>query len=114
MTPSQLTPPQPATLKRYGMTQEMWYILGDLVDWKCPICQREFTNTFRPVIDHEHGIKNWKKMKMEKKRLYVRGLVCNYCNRFRIPKKSKELTVIEIVANLLNYLEDYEMRSNDS
>lgn len=36
------------------------------------------------------------------------------CNRFRIPKKSKELTVIEIVANLLNYLEDYEMRSNDS
>ena len=112
MTPSQLRPPSVATLRKYGLTAEVWYTFLDLRDGKCPICQREFTEQMRPVIDHEHGIKNWEKMKAEQKSVYVRGVTCNYCNRFRIPKRSKELPVVEIVTNLLNYLEDYEMRSN--
>jgi hypothetical protein len=113
MTLSQLRPPSPQTLKRYGLTVEVWYNLLDFVDGRCPICQRQFTNDFRPVIDHEHGIKNWKKIKPEQKSSFVRGVTCNYCNRFRIPKRSKELPVVEIVTNLLNYLEDYSLRHNE-
>ena len=113
MTPSQLAPPSKTTLRKYGITEDMWYTFGDFVDWRCPICQRNFTEALRPVIDHEHGIKNWKKMKPELRSKFVRGLTCNYCNRFRIPKRSKELPVVEIVTNLLSYLEDYEMRRND-
>lgn len=113
MTSQKLIPPTRATLKKYGMDEEIWYNYGDFQDWKCPICRREFTETKRPVIDHEHGIKGWKNMKPEMKRKYVRGLCCNYCNRFRIPKRSKELTVLEIAENTLTYLEDYTMRSND-
>lgn len=113
MTPSQLRPPSRATTRNYGITVETWYMFIDLQDGRCPICLREFTEQLRPVIDHEHGIKNWKKMKAEQKSKFVRGLTCNYCNRFRIPKRSKELPVVEIVTNLLSYLEDYEMRRND-
>lgn len=114
MTPSQLKSPSPATLKKYGLTVESWCAIGDLQEWRCPVCGEAFTEERRPVIDHEHGIKNWKKMKAEQKSSYVRGLTCNYCNRFRIPKRSKELPVVEIVTNLLNYLEDYEMRRFDN
>jgi hypothetical protein len=38
MTPSQLTPPTKNTLKKYGLTQETWYTIGDMQDWKCAVC----------------------------------------------------------------------------
>lgn len=109
MTPSQLTPPRPATLKKYGLTEETWYILGDLQDWKCPICERQFSAELRPVTDHEH-VKNYKKLSPEKKAKYVRGLTCNYCNLRRLPKGSKNLSPVEIAYNIYQYLLDYSMR----
>jgi len=110
MTPSQLRAPTNATLKKYGMTSAMWYTLLDLQDGKCPICQREFTNELRPCIDHEH-VRGYKKMKQENKRHFVRGLVCNYDNRRRIPTNSKGITATEIAFNVYQYLTDYDARS---
>jgi hypothetical protein len=111
MTPSQLRAPTNATLK------EVWHDLGnvvhsylDLQDGKCPICQREFTNELRPCIDHEH-VRGYKKMKQENKRRFVRGLVCNYDNRRRIPTNSKGITATEIAFNVYQYLTDYDARS---
>ena len=109
MTPSQLTPPRPQTLKKYRLSEEMWIILGDLQDWKCPICERQFTEELRPVIDHEH-VKGYRKMKIEKKPKYVRGLTCNYCNLRRLPKGSKNLSPVEIAYNIYQYLLEYSLR----
>jgi hypothetical protein len=112
MTPSQLRPPHPKTLKFYGITAETWYTYLDLQDGRCPICQREFTNELRPVIDHEH-VKGFKKMKADKKQRFVRGLPCRYCNHRRLPKGSANLTPVEIAYNIYTYLSEYSMRNDD-
>jgi len=112
MTRSQLTPPTKATLKSKGITLEMWYNYVDMSDGKCPICEREFTSEFRPVIDHIH-VKGFKKMKPEQKQKWVRGLVCRYCNQRRLPKGSATLTPTEIAWNIYNFYVDYDMRCNE-
>jgi hypothetical protein len=109
MTPSQLTPPTKATLRSKGITLEMWYAMLDIQDGKCPICGRYFTNQLRPVIDHEHK-KGFRKMKAEKKAECVRGLLCNYDNRRRIPTNSKGISALEISYNVYQYLSDYSLR----
>ena len=113
LTPSQIKPPTISTLKKYGLTQEMWYNFLDIQDGKCPICEREFTEELRPVIEHEH-VKGYKKMKREHKSRYVRGLTCNYCNSRRLPKGSATLTPTEIAYNIYVYYSDYSMRLNDT
>ena len=102
----------PTTLRKYGITQEVWYTLLDMQDGRCPVCQREFTNELRPVIDHEH-VKGYKKMKSEDRAKYVRGLVCNYDNRRRIPTNSKGISATELAYNVYIYLSDYDIRRND-
>ena len=109
MTPSQLTPPTKNTLKEYGLSQEMWYTYLDMQDGKCPICGREFTNQLRPVIDHEHK-KGFKKMSTANKARCVRGLLCNYDNRRRIPTNSKGMSALEISYNVHQYLSEYALR----
>ena len=110
MTQSQLRPPKPQTLRRYGLTEDLWYNLGDAQGWKCPVCLREFSESLRPVIDHEH-VKGYKKMTAIKKRSYIRGLPCAYCNLRRLPKGSKDLSPLEIAYNIYQYYEDYSLRS---
>lgn len=60
--------PRPSTLKLYGLTLEDWEDLWAAQGGKCPMCQKNFTRTRRPVIDHDH--RTWK----------VRGLACGPCN----------------------------------
>ena len=112
MTPSQLRPPSVATLKKYGLTAEMWYTFLDLQDGKCPICQREFSEQLRPVIDHFHA-RGFRKMKAEKRVKHVRGLTCAYCNLRRLPKGSSNLSATEIAYNIYIYLADYDAWSGE-
>lgn len=64
--------PSKATLRKYGLTVEEWQELHDRAGGVCEICR---VPTKRLCIDHEH-VKGWGKMKPEKRRRYVRGLVC--------------------------------------
>lgn len=109
MTPSQLTPPTKTTLKRYGLTQEAWYIIGDMQDWRCAVCGEAFTPERRPVIDHEH-VRGYHKMKFEKKAKFVRGLLHNWCNHRLV---AKGMTT-ERAYNIYQYLSDYSMRSEEN
>ena len=109
MTPSQLRPPSQTTLKKYGLTIESWCAMGDMQDWKCPVCGEEFTQERRPVIDHEH-VRNFKNMTPENKVKYIRGLLHNFCNRRLV---AKGMTV-ERAYGIYLYLSDYQMRLNDN
>jgi hypothetical protein len=108
MTPSQLTPPSAQTLKKYGITAEVWYTYLDLQDGKCPICEREFTSKMRPCIDHLH-VTGFKKMVREKKAKYIRGLLCLWCNHRLV---AKGMTT-ERAYNIYEYLSDFDMRRID-
>lgn len=107
MTPSQLRPPSVATLRKYGLTAEVWYTFLDLQDGKCPVCGEEFTPERRPVIDHEH-VRGYRKMSAENRARHVRGLLHNWCNHRLLAKGMN----IERAYNIYTYLSDYEMRSN--
>ena len=56
-------------LKIYGLTKEQFVEL-DL--GHCPICLRTWSDSVKPVVDHDH---------VER---VVRGIVCTYCNHRRI------------------------------
>jgi hypothetical protein len=59
------------SLKRYGLTQNLWDVMIVKQNNKCAICYRPFgTNVAsRPNVDHDHKTKK------------IRGLLCNSCNR---------------------------------
>jgi len=88
--------PHTSTLAKYGMTSADWVTLCAACNYTCVVCGKPFEG--RPlVVDHEHvkGFKANKKKKSKKghvikvrkmppstRRLYVRGVIHNYCNRF--------------------------------
>lgn len=94
--------PSKNTLKKYGLSENEWMGLYLANSGNCPICGRLME---RPVVDHLH-IKNWKKMDSEKRKMYVRGVCCNYCNRRRLAKGMN----LEIARNIVAYLEEFEKR----
>lgn len=94
--------PSKATLRKYGLSEEEWLSLYG--EGLCPICERPLD---KPVVDHIH-VRGFKKMKAEKRRLYVRGIPCNYCNRRRLAKGMN----LRIARNIVKYFEAYEARLN--
>lgn len=94
--------PSPQTLRKYGLKKEDWVEMYNLQNGICPICKRPLEN---PCVDHLH-IRNWKKMKAEKRKLYVRGIPCMYCNR-RLLMRGMTL---ERARNIVDYLEKFEKR----
>lgn len=72
--------PSIATLKKYGLSEAEWRVILDSQGGVCFVCQKEPTKG-RLCIDHEH-VKLWKKMPPEKRKLYVRGLLCWVCNHY--------------------------------
>jgi len=103
-----LRPPAPATLKKYGLSRELWYTVLDIQDGLCPVCGEPFTEERRPVIDHEH-VKGYKKMSAEKRATFVRGLLHSYCNFRMIPKGM----TTEKAYNVYTYLSEYDLRKID-
>lgn len=73
----------------------------------CAVC-RAVPKSGRLCTDHEH-VKGWKKMKPERRKLYVRGLLCYFCNHYYV---GRCITVFK-ARNILNYLTAYEARRPD-
>lgn len=69
----------------YGITEKE-YGLIDL--GYCPICLKPWSDTTRPCVDHDHHTGR------------VRGLLCSYCNRYRVGHFHDP----EVVARIYNYL----------
>lgn len=96
--------PSRYTLKKYGLNLVDWKEMLACQGYQCPICRR-VPSSGRFVIDHLH-VQNYRKMKAEKKRLWIRGIPCTHCNRFFL---AKGITV-EKARNVVNYLEAFEKR----
>lgn len=99
-----IIPPKKATLKRYGLTLEEWNTMLERQGGVCAICKKEPPNG-RLCTDHDH-VKKWKKMPPEKRKLYVRGLLCAYCN-LRLLRKGWTLEKLE---RAVDYVKQYEAR----
>lgn len=100
--------PLKKTLEKYGLTLDEWQSILRRQGNVCAIC-KIFPSTGRFYIDHEH-VKGYKKMGMDEKRLYVRGLLCYMCNRFYVGRS----ITIEKSKNVTLYLEAYEHRKSKS
>lgn len=98
--------PTPATLRRYGLSEDDWVALGEEQGWVCGAClPRHVPNTNRFVIDHEH-VRNWKKMPPAERKKYVRGLICWSANHYRLARGATP----ENLRGAADYLERYARR----
>lgn len=96
--------PTDKTLRRYGLTLTDWQAILKRQGGVCAVCRRLPTNG-RLCIDHEH-LKNWKKLKPRYRRLYVRGLLCFFCNHYYV---GRAITV-ERAQNVVDYLRSHNER----
>lgn len=108
-----IDPPSAATLKKYGLSEEEWMAILLRQGGVCAICKLAPTpspKTGKTLlnVDHEH-VKLWKKMPPEKRKLYVRALLCWQCNRFRMFRGATK----EYAYNMYKMLEEYEERKRD-
>jgi hypothetical protein len=94
--------PSTATLKKYGLNAAQWNALPHQA---CAICDRPFIK-LKGFIDHEH-VKGFSKMPAAEKRRYVRGVLCYWCNRFRVAKNN-----YSSIMAIKGYLEKYHGRQN--
>lgn len=109
-------PPSLPTLKKYGLTPELWLDFVKANGYVCPICGRAPPEIMF-VIDHEH-VKGWKDKKLkkvlfntpEKRRAKVRNVVCANCNLKFLPVGMTS----QIARKLVEYLETYEKRKQGS
>jgi hypothetical protein len=101
------TPSKP-TLARYGLTEGAWRKMLDAQGGKCYICEKE-PKKGRLCIDHFHT-PGWKKLPPECRVMWVRGLLCWYCNNRFLSrgidvKKSKRI---------VEYLEAFEKKVQEN
>ena len=97
--------PKKATLKRYGLSEPEWLEMLERQGGVCAICQKEPPNK-RLCTDHHH-VPKWKKMPPQQRKLYVRGLLCAYCN-LRLLRKGWTLAKLE---RAVIYMKEYEQRA---
>lgn len=97
-----VTPPLPATLRRYGLEVGEWLALLAGQRWRCPICHR---TRARWNTDHDH-VPGWKRLPAEERKRYVRGVLCAYCNHRRV---NSRMTSAE-AGRIARYLAAYERR----
>lgn len=107
--------PSAPTLKQYGMTRDEWVdmlIDQDLCCALCgihPVCSNKRCRTTEPHghlhTEHAH-IAGWKKMPPEKRKQYVRGLVCQFDNRFVLARTM----TLKRAAQVVEYLKRWEAR----
>jgi hypothetical protein len=96
--------PSEATLKKYGLSEEEWRVILEAQGGTCFVCKLVPTKG-RLCIDHEH-VKGWKKMPPEKRKLYVRGLLCWVCNHYYLGRGIN----ISKAKNVAVYLENFALR----
>lgn len=108
---SQLCPPEQVTrvpsqgtLRRYGLDIRSWLVILEAQGNVCAICKR-VPNSGSWVTDHEHVAK-WKKMLPERRRLFVRGIICHWCNSHVVGR----FVTLEKSRNATAYLTRYDRR----
>ena len=97
--------PSQNTLDKYGLTLQEWMDIWERQGKKCPICEKE-PKTLSPtefMIDHKH-VRKWKTMKPEDRKKYVRGILCQWCNRSYLAKAMTS----KKAANIIVYLDAFE------
>lgn len=100
--------PSKATLKKYGLSAEEWWEILKSQNYICMICEKT-PSTGRFVTDHEH-VKGYKKLPPEVRKLYVRGILCHFCNHYYLARCIN----IKKSQNVTNYLTRYvERRPQD-
>ena len=97
--------PSAATLKKYGLTSETWLEILKSQDWRCAIC-KQVPKTGRFVTDHAH-VPRYKKLPPEKRRAYVRGLTCWWCNHTHLGRGITEQKAV----NVALYLRAFAVRT---
>jgi hypothetical protein len=95
--------PTPATLKKFGITLNEWKEIVSSQGYRCPICTNVLEK--RTNIDHFH-VRHWTKMKSENRKLYIRGVVDWFCNRYYLGRAIN----IKRARNMVTYLESFEKR----
>ena len=95
--------PTKVTLKKYGLSEEEWQAILDSQGGVCPICGKA-PSTGRWVIDHYH-VKGWKNMPPELRKLYVRGILCWFCNHSYVGRG----ITIQKAENMVSYLKRFAM-----
>lgn len=63
---------------RYSLTLERFNEMISEQNNQCAICSKDFSETNKPCVDHDHSCCNGKKRSCGK---CVRGLLCNSCNK---------------------------------
>lgn len=96
--------PTQKTLDKYGISRQEFYEILKAQDNVCPICEKS-PSTGRWVIDHEH-VRNWKSLPAEKRRLYIRGILCWFCNSVYLGRA----ITIKKSQNVTRYLKSYAIR----
>ncbi len=71
--------------KVYGLDKEQY---DEIDNGHCPVCVRDWSDTVRPVVDHDHVTG------------FVRGLLCIFCNRYRVGR----LRDADLVQRIAEYL----------
>ena len=94
--------PLKATLRKYGLTAEDWLKILNSQGGVCAVC-KNIPDNGRLCTDHEH-VKGWKKLAPEQRKLYVRGLLCYFCNHWYV---GRAINVFK-AKNTLVYLEAFE------
>lgn len=105
-------PPSKQTLKKYGLTAELWLDMVKANGYVCPICGRS-PPEISFAVDHEH-CKGWKDRKLrkvlfktpEQRRKKIRGIICLNCNLKFLPVGMTS----EIAKKIVQYLETYKNR----
>jgi len=100
--PENIKAPTPATLAKYGFTEDEWWAIMERQGFRCPIMNQP-SGTGRYVIDHEH-VRGWKKMPPEQRKQYVRGIVSWFANHAYL---GRGISVERAVRTAL-YLAKYE------
>lgn len=100
MTP---TPPRDETLKRYGLSRDDFDGILTAQGGVCAICQGLPNGRWN--IDHEH-VRGWAKMTPNRRKMYVRGILCWRCNRYYAGPG----ITISRAQSMMTYLLDYEER----
>lgn len=97
-----IKPPSNKTLAKYGLDALRWLELLATQGWKCAVCQksRATWNT-----DHQH-VPGWAKKPPEERAIYVRGILCWYCNRHIVQSNLSAADGRRVA----EYLEAYEAR----
>lgn len=96
--------PSKKTLARYGLSIEEWAEILSRQDGVCAVCKK-LPKSLLLHIDHAH-VRGWKKMPPEKRRLWVRGLLCWFCNNSYV---GRSITIKKAEA-VVTYLKEFESR----